>query len=71
MIVPWNIVELELDFHGHDKGQSRQGIRPHVRPVILTITSGLGPATRISANTVSSWNVSAIGGNGKVLKRFL
>ena len=37
----------------------------------LAITSGLGPATRISAKTPSSWNVPAIAGSGNVLNRFL
>ena len=36
MIVPWNIVELALDFHGDGEGRSRHGIRPHVATFFLS-----------------------------------
>ena len=51
MIVPWNIVELELEFHGDGEDRSRQGIRPRVTTFLASAaarTLSLGRIMRMT-----------------------
>jgi hypothetical protein len=60
MIVPWNIIELALDFHGDGGGRSRQGIRPHVT-TLLAQRCGSHPEPRADMDDIASRVIAAKG----------